>query len=287
MPTKIEKDALTGTDTTGHEWDGVKELNNPLPKWWLYTFYACIVFAVVWMVIYPSLPFWKGTSGWVAREAVVADVAAAQARNAPMMARLREATPAQIAADPELRAFATAGGRVAFANNCAGCHGAGGQGAVGGFPSLADDDWIWGGSLEAIQHTIRHGIRANESDDQRQSIMPRFGADGLLTRAQIDDVAEHVLSLTNRATDQAAAARGAVLFAENCVACHGERGEGNREVGALRLNDQVWLYGGSKRDIVASITSPRMGVMPAWQGRLDPAMVNMLTVYVHSLGGGE
>jgi cytochrome c oxidase cbb3-type subunit 3 len=287
MPTKIEKDALTGTDTTGHEWDGVKELNNPLPKWWLYTFYACIVFAVVWMVIYPSLPFWKGTSGWVAREAVVADVAAAQARNAPMMARLREATPAQIMADPDLRAFANAGGRVAFANNCAGCHGAGGQGAVGGFPSLADDDWIWGGSLEAIQHTIRHGIRANESDDQRQSIMPRFGADGLLTRAQIDDVAEHVLSFTNRATDQAAASRGAVLFAENCVACHGDRGEGNRDVGALRLNDQVWLYGGSKRDIVASITSPRMGVMPAWQGRLDPAMVNMLTVYVHSLGGGE
>jgi cytochrome c oxidase cbb3-type subunit 3 len=287
MPTKIEKDALTGTDTTGHEWDGVKELNNPLPKWWLYTFYACIAFAVVWMVIYPSLPFWKGTSGWVAREAVVADVAAAQARNAPMMARLREATPAQIMADPDLRAFANAGGRVAFANNCAGCHGAGGQGAVGGFPSLADDDWIWGGSLEAIQHTIRHGIRANESDDQRQSIMPRFGADGLLTRAQIDDVAEHVLSFTNRATDQAAASRGAVLFAENCVACHGDRGEGNRDVGALRLNDQVWLYGGSKRDIVASITSPRMGVMPAWQGRLDPAMVNMLTVYVHSLGGGE
>jgi cytochrome c oxidase cbb3-type subunit 3 len=287
MPTKIEKDALTGTDTTGHEWDGVKELNNPLPKWWLYTFYACIVFAVVWMVIYPSLPFWKGTSGWVAREAVVADVAAAQARNAPMMARLREATPAQIVADPDLRAFANAGGRVAFANNCAGCHGAGGQGAVGGYPSLADDDWIWGGSLEAIQHTIRHGIRANESDDQRQSIMPRFGADGLLTRAQIDDVAEHVLSFTNRATDQAAASRGAVLFAENCVACHGDRGEGNREVGALRLDDQVWLYGGSKRDIVASIANPRMGVMPAWQGRLDPAMVNMLTVYVHSLGGGE
>jgi cytochrome c oxidase cbb3-type subunit 3 len=118
-------------------------------------------------------------------------------------------------------------------------------------------------------------------------MMPRFGADGLLTRAQIDDVAEHVLSFTNRATDQAAAARGAVLFAENCVACHGDRGEGNREVGALRLNDQVWLYGGSKRDIVASIANPRMGVMPAWQGRLDPAMVNMLTVYVHSLGGGE
>jgi cytochrome c oxidase cbb3-type subunit 3 len=289
MPTKIEKDALTGTDTTGHEWDGVKELNNPLPKWWLYTFYACIVFAVVWMVIYPSLPVfgYRGTSGWVARDALGPVLAEQRAKQEPMLARIRALTPAQVAADPDLRAFALVGGRVAFANNCAGCHGAGGQGAVGGYPSLADDDWIWGGSLEAIQHTIRHGIRANESDDQRQSIMPRFGADGLLTRAQIDDVAEHVLSFTNRATDQAAASRGAVLFAENCVACHGDRGEGNREVGALRLNDQVWLYGGSKRDIVASIANPRMGVMPAWQGRLDPAMVNMLTVYVHSLGGGE
>jgi cytochrome c oxidase cbb3-type subunit 3 len=288
MPTKIEKDSLTGTDTTGHEWDGLKELNTPLPKWWLYTFYATIVFGVVWMVIYPSLPGWRGISGWIAREAVVAEVAAAQARTAPIMARLREATPAQIVADPELRAFAIAGGRGAFANNCAGCHGAGGQGAVGGFPSLADDDWIWGGSLEAIQHSIRHGIRANESDDQRQSMMPRFGADNLLTRAQIDDIAEHVLSLTDRATDQAAAARGAPLFAEQCASCHGERGEGNREFGGPRLSDRIWLHGGGKRDIVATITNPRLGVMPAWgQGRLDPAMVNMLTVYVHALGGGE
>jgi cytochrome c oxidase cbb3-type subunit 3 len=288
MPTKIEKDSLTGTDTTGHEWDGLKELNTPLPKWWLYTFYACIAFGVVWMVIYPSIPGWRGVSGWVAREAVVAEVAAAQARNAPMMARLREATPEQIVADPEMRAFALAGGRGAFANNCASCHGAGGQGAIGGFPSLADDDWIWGGSLEAIQHTIRHGIRANESDDQRQSMMPRFGADNLLTRAQIDDVAEHVLSFSNRVTNAAAATRGAAIYAEQCASCHGERGEGNPEFGAPRLSDQIWLYGGSKREIVAMISNPRAGVMPAWgQGRLDPAIVNMLTVYVHSLGGGE
>ena len=288
MPTKIEKDSLSGQNTTGHEWDGLKELNTPLPKWWLWTFYATIVWAVIFAVVYPSVPFWRGTSGWIAREAIVAEMAEAQARNAPMMARLREATPAQIVADPEMRAFAVAGGRVAFANNCAACHGAGGQGALGGYPSLADDEWIWGGSLEAIQHTIRHGIRANESDDQRQSQMPRFGADGLLTAAQINDVAEHVLSLSSRATDQAAAGRGGAIYAEQCASCHGERGEGNREFGAPRLTDQVWLYGGSKREIVAMISSPRAGVMPAWgQGRLDPAVVNMLTVFVHSLGGGE
>ncbi len=283
MPTKIEKDSLTGTDTTGHEWDGLKELNTPLPKWWLWTFYATIAFSVVWMVIYPSFPGWRGTSGWIAREAVVAEVEEANARNAPMMARL----PAAIAADPELRAFAVAGGRVAFANNCAGCHGAGGQGAAGGFPALVDDEWIWGGSLEAIQHTIRHGIRANESDEQRQSQMPRFGADGLLTPAQVNDVTEHVLSLTGRATDEAAARRGAEIFAEQCASCHGERGEGNRDFGAPRLSDQVWLYGGTKAQIAAMIHNPRAGVMPAWQGRLDPAVINMLTVFVHSLGGGE
>jgi cytochrome c oxidase cbb3-type subunit III len=284
MPTKIEKDTLSGQDTTGHEWDGLKELNTPLPKWWLWTFYATIAFGVVWMIIYPSIPGWRGTSGWIAREAIVEEVRAAQERNAPMMARLREATPAQIVANDEMRAFALAGGRIAFANNCAACHGAGGQGAAGGFPSLADDDWIWGGSLEEIQHTIRHGIRANESDDQRQSQMPRFGADNLLTAAQINDVAEHVLSLTNRATDQAAAGRGAALFAEQCASCHGERGEGNREFGAPRLNDQIWLYGASKPEIVAMIRNPRAGVMPSWQGRLDAATVNMLAVYVQSLG---
>jgi len=287
MPTKIEKDSLTGTDTTGHEWDGLKELNTPLPKWWLWTFYATIAFSAVWMVVYPSFPGWRGTSGWIAREAVMAEVEAANARNAPMMERLRQATPAAIAADPELRAFAVAGGRVAFANNCAGCHGAGGQGAPGGFPSLVDDDWLWGGSLEAIQHTIRHGIRAGESDEQRQSQMPRFGADGLLTPAQVNDVAEHVLSLTGRATDEAAARRGGEIYAEQCASCHGERGEGNRDVGAPRLSDQVWLYGGSKAQIVAMINNPRAGVMPAWQGRLDPAVINMLAVFVHSLGGGE
>ena len=287
MPTKIEKDSVTGQETTGHVWDDIRELNNPLPTWWLWTFYATIVFGIVWMVIYPSLPFWRGTSGWIAREAVVAEVAAAQARNAPMMARLREATPAQIAADPEMRAFAIAGGRVAFANNCAACHGAGGQGALGGYPALVDDDWLWGGSMDAIQATIRHGIRNTEDEQARTSLMPRFGVDGMLNNAQIGDVADYVLSLSGRSNDAAAAGRGQTIFAENCVACHGDRGEGNRELGAPRLSDQVWLQGGTRQDIMAMVRNPRLGVMPAWQGRLDPAVINMLTVYVHALGGGE
>ena len=285
----IEKDALTGTDTTGHEWDGLKELNTPLPKWWLYVFFATIVFAAVYCVFYPALPLpgATGTTGWTARGAIAGQVAEERAKQEPMLARLRAATPAQIAADPALRDYALAGGRGVFNINCAGCHGAGGQGAAGGFPSLADDDWIWGGSLAAIQTTIQHGIRNAEDEEARVSMMPRFLADGVLTAAQVNDVAEHVLSLGNRATDAAAAGRGAALYAENCVACHGDAGQGNRELGAPRLTDQVWLYGGDKASVVRSIAYARGGVMPPWGGRLDPAMVNMLTVYVHALGGGE
>lgn len=291
MPTKVEKDHITGTMTTGHEWDGLKELNTPLPKWWLYLFYACIAFSLVWMVLYPSLPFRgaTGITGWVAREAVVEEVAAANARMAPMMNRIREATPQQIAADSDLRSFAMAGGRIAFANNCAACHGAGGQGAQGGFPSLADDDWIWGGSFDAIRHTIVNGIRAGESDEERTSMMPRFVADGVLTNAQVADVTQFVLSLSGNPGNAEAVERGKALYADNCASCHGDNGEGNRDVGAPRLSDRVWLHtrGTDPAAIAAYIANPRMGVMPAWGRRLDPATVNMLTVYVHALGGGE
>jgi cytochrome c oxidase cbb3-type subunit 3 len=289
MPTKIEKDTISGRETTGHEWDDIKELNTPLPKWWLYVMYACIAFSAVWVVLYPAFPIqgWTGTTGWIAREQVVRDVAAANERMAPMMNRIREATPQQIAADPEMRSFAMAGGRIAFANNCAACHGAGGQGATGGFPSLADDEWIWGGTHDAILATIRHGIRAGESDEERTGMMPRFVADGVLTAAQANDTAEFVLSLTGRSTDAAAVERGKPLYAENCASCHGEAGEGNRDLGAPRLTDQVWLYGSDRAAIARTIANPRMGVMPSWGGRLDAATVNMLTVYVHALGGGE
>ncbi|RVT96102.1 cytochrome-c oxidase, cbb3-type subunit III [Rhodovarius crocodyli] len=289
MPTKIEKDAISGTDTTGHEWDGLKELNTPLPRWWLYTFYATIVFAAVWVVLYPAIPIrgLTGVLGYTAREAGTAELAEARTRAEPMMARLRAATPAQIAADPDLRAYAIAGGRVAFANNCAACHGAGGQGATGGYPTLADDDWLWGGTLDAIRTTITHGIRSPDDEEARTSVMPRFLGDGMLTRPQIHDVAQHVLGLSGLATDQAAAQRGAAVFAENCVSCHGDQGEGNAELGAARLNDRIWLNGPDTRAIEAFIANPRLGVMPAFGQRLDAATINMLAVYVHSLGGGR
>jgi len=289
MPTKIEKDSLTGKTTTGHEWDGIKELNTPLPKWWLYILYATIAWSAVWALLYPSFPglsgHFRGLTGWTQRQAIVEQMAAARAAQAPFLDRIRAASLEEVRHNPELLAYAIAGGRVAFADNCAGCHGSGGQGAVGGFPSLVDDDWIWGGTLEDIHFTIVHGIRNTQSEEARMSQMPAYG--GVLSRAQINDVAEFVLSLSGRETDAAAAKRGEQVYAENCVSCHGERGEGVRAVGGPALNDAIWLYGSTKAQIAAQIANPRMGVMPAWGGRLDEATIKMLAVYVHSFGGGE
>ncbi|WP_019015072.1 cytochrome-c oxidase, cbb3-type subunit III [Elioraea tepidiphila] len=289
MPTKIEKDAVTGKETTGHEWDGIKELNTPLPKWWLYILYATIAWSVVWAILYPSFPglsgHWRGTTGWTQRTAIAEQMRAVDAERAPMLERIRSAGLEELRRDPDLLQYAMAGGRVAFADNCAACHGAGGEGRPGGFPSLADDSWIWGGTLEDIHTTILHGIRNTQDPDARMSMMPAYGQ--ILSRQEIDDVAEHVLSFTGRSTNAESAARGATIYADQCVACHGEKGEGVREQGGPALNDAIWLYGGSKREITAQIANPRMGVMPPWQGRLDEATIRMLTVYVHTLGGGE
>jgi cytochrome c oxidase cbb3-type subunit 3 len=289
VPTKIEKDAVTGKETTGHEWDGIKELNTPLPKWWLYILYATIAWSVVWAILYPSFPglsgHWRGTTGWTQRTAIAEQMRAVDAERAPMLERIRSAGLEELRRDPDLLQYAMAGGRVAFADNCAACHGAGGEGRPGGFPSLADDSWIWGGTLEDIHTTILHGIRNTQDPDARMSMMPAYGQ--ILSRQEIDDVAEHVLSFTGRSTNAESAARGATIYADQCVACHGEKGEGVREQGGPALNDAIWLYGGSKREIAAQIANPRMGVMPPWQGRLDEATIRMLTVYVHTLGGGE
>jgi cytochrome c oxidase cbb3-type subunit 3 len=289
MPTKIEKDALTGRDTTGHEWDGIKELNTPLPKWWLYVMYATIVWSVVWWFLYPSWPGITGYFGGIvgANQRLEFDqrMTAAGASQAQYLERIDAASLEQIASDPELTSFALAGGGAAFADNCAPCHGLGGAGQ-GPYPSLADDAWLWGGTLDDIHTTLLYGIRSNH-EDTRFNLMPAFGTDGILDRQQINDVAEHVLALAGREHDAAAAERGAEVYAEQCAACHGEAGEGIQELGAPRLDDAIWLYGGTKEEIVAQIYAPRHGVMPAWTGRLDPETLKTLTVYVHGLGGGQ
>lgn len=290
MPTKIEKDDVTGVMTTGHEWDGVKELNNPLPSWWLWLFYACILYAIGYAVLYPAIPtggsYTKGLLGHSERLRVADELATAKAAQSTYLTRIGETDLAMIREDPELLNFSLAGGRTVFADNCAGCHGSGATGGPG-YPSLQDDDWIWGGSVEAIHQTVAHGIRWEADSDSRFSEMPRFGADGILTAPQISQVANYVLGLSGAPHDAAEAQEGEQLFADNCVACHGEKGEGNQELGAPRLSDQIWLFGGSKEAVIAQISAPRQGVMPAWTGRLDEATIKMLAVYVHSLGGGQ
>lgn len=287
---KIEKTSASKTQadigTTGHEWDGIQELNNPLPKWWLYVFYATVVFAVVWSVLYPSVPFLRshftGLLGYTQRNEVARNLELASGAQAVFRDRIRNLDVVAVRADDELRRFAVAGGRVLFAENCAGCHQSGGVGTKG-YPSLADDDWLWGGSLTDIEHTIRVGIRSTH-DETRMSQMPRFLADGILTAKDVEAVADHVLALSGQ---KPANVQGAKIYADNCVACHGETGKGNRELGAPNLTDKVWLYGGDRNAIIHTIAQSRNGVMPTWAGRLDDATIKMLAVYVHSLGGGE
>lgn len=290
MPTKIEKDVVTGTPTTGHEWDGIMELNTPLPKWWLWTFYACILAAIVYFILMPAIPlgtsYTKGLLGYSTRgevEKTLAKAAAAQEKN---LTAIKAQSTADIRKNPELATFAVAGGKVLFGDNCAPCHAAGGAGQAGGYPNLADDDWIWGGDLAAIEQTIRYGIRSG-NDKGRASEMPKFGADGLLTPAQISDVADYVFSLSNPGQTGESLARGKEVFTEQCASCHAEDGAGLQEVGGPSLKDKIWLYGGDKAAIRRQIHQPQQGVMPVWGERLDDASIKMLTLYVHSLGGGR
>ena len=286
MPTKIEKDALSGQDTTGHEWDGVKELNTPLPTWWVYTFYATIVFAVVYCVLYPSWPWINshapGLLGQTNRTDLTRELDAQAKGRASFVDRIRAASLDQIRKDPALLSFAMAGGRSAFQTNCMQCHGAGGAGSTG-FPNLVDDDWLWGGTVNQLYATIQHGIR-NTDGQSRQSLMPKFGVDGLLTGPQVAAVTDYVLSLSGRGQ---ATAEGAKIWQEQCAACHQADGKGNQELGAPNLTDGIWLYGGDRNSVYRSIFYARNGSMPAWSGRLDDATLKMLAVYVHSLGGGR
>ncbi len=289
MSDKREIDDVTGVETTGHAWDGIKELNKPLPKWWLMTFYVSIVWAIGYMIVYPAWPtlngYTKGIWGYSQRAVVSEEIEGAKTAQATFRTALEKTPLAEVKNDPDLLRFAMVGGAASFATNCAPCHGRGAQGFAG-YPNLNDDDWLWGGSLADIEKTIHYGIRSGHKDS-RIGDMPKYGIDGLLQPTEIDDAAEFVLSLTKRATDAAAAARGAKTFGEQCATCHGAEGKGNVELGAPNLTDDIWLYGGGKPAIVQSIATGRGGSMPAWHGRLDPVTLKSLAVYVHSLGGGK
>jgi cytochrome c oxidase cbb3-type subunit 3 len=283
-------DELSGTVTTGHEWDGIRELNTPLPRWWVWVFYATILWAVVYWILMPSWPgitgYYHGLLHYSSRASIEKAVVDARQSMAGMQDKIAQTPLAAIEKTPDLEEFALAAGRSAFAVNCSQCHGSDATGRKG-FPNLADDDWLWGGKLDDILFTITHGVRNGADPDARDVAMPRFLADGILTQAKVDDVADFVLSLSGGAHDAAAAERGKQIFADNCAACHGDKGEGNQQFGAPSLRDHIWLYGGDRATIVQTISNARKGVMPNWGARLDPATLKELAIYVHSLGGGQ
>ncbi|AUQ48645.1 MULTISPECIES: cytochrome-c oxidase, cbb3-type subunit III [Phaeobacter] len=277
-------------NTTGHSWDGIEEFDNPMPRWWLWTFYATIIWAIGYTVAYPAWPGIQsataGVLGWNSRALVAEEIAAVNEANAPINSRLEEIELASITTDPELNGYAVSAGSAVFKTWCAQCHGAGAAGAKG-YPNLLDDDWLWGGSMEDIHATIAHGIRNEESDDARYSEMPAFGRDELLEKEEIDQVVNYVMSLSGEPQDADKVAPGAVIFADNCASCHMEDGTGDRSQGAPNLADAIWLYGGDHATLTETVYNSRYGVMPNWNARLTEAQIRAVTAYVHQLGGGE
>jgi cytochrome c oxidase cbb3-type subunit 3 len=281
-------DDISGVETTGHEWDGIRELNNPLPRWWLWTFYATIVWAIAYTVVYPAWPMLtdatRGVLHYSSRGELSKELASAKAAQGGLAQKISVSSMDQILADPQLTQFATAAGAAAFKVNCVPCHGSGAAGGAG-YPNLNDDDWLWGGSAEAIHQTIAHGIRSSDDPETRLSEMPAFAE--ILKAEQVRQVAAFVVSLTGKPRDPSLVDAGKQLFADNCASCHGENAKGNREFGAPNLSDAIWLRVRGEAEIIKQIQAPRHGMMPAWQARLGETTVKELAVYVHSLGGGE
>jgi cytochrome c oxidase cbb3-type subunit 3 len=283
-------DEATGTSTVGHEWDGIEELDTPMPRWWLYSLYATIIWGIVYVVLYPAWPLvdraTSGVLGWTSRGEYQREEAAEVARKGPMRAALARIPIERLPEDSALMQAAIEGGRSHFKVHCVQCHGSGASGSRG-YPNLNDDEWLWGGNLREIHRTIAFGVRQPGLDATHSSVMPAFGRDGLLQPRQIDDVVSFVRVLSRQEPVSASARRGQRVFADNCVACHGADGSGSRQFGAPNLTDAIWLYGGDRAALTATVTNSRYGVMPAWGTRLDPVTVKMLAAYVHSLGGGE
>jgi len=277
-------------ETTGHSWDGIEELNTPLPRWWLWTFYATIIWGIGYTIAYPAWPLVEratgGLLGYSTRAEVSEEIARFDAANEGIREQLVAAELTEIGDDPELASFSQNAGAAVFRTWCAQCHGSGAAGAVG-YPNLLDDEWLWGGDIEAIHTTIAHGIRNEEDPDARWSEMPAFGRDELLEPEQIDQVVNYVMSLSGEPRDPGAAEVGATVFADNCAACHMDDGTGDRMQGAPNLTDAIWLYGGDYETLKETVHNSRFGVMPAWNERLSEAEVRAVAAYVHGLGGGE
>lgn len=290
-PNAPEKDidAISGVETTGHEWDGLKELNNPLPRWWVWVWIVTIIWSIWYFVVYPAWPVpggaTSGTSGYTQYGELARSQAEIVERQKIYLERFENASFAEILDDEVLYDFAMAGGAAAFKDNCATCHGSGAEGGKG-YPNLNDDDWIWGGKIEDIHTTLMHGIRADNLDT-RLSQMPAFGREKLLNRDEINAVVDYVMTLSGAGEKLASYDAGAKIFQQQCASCHGADGKGLYEFGAPDLTDAISLYGNDRKSVYETVFNARAGMMPAWNGRLDENTIRQLAVYVHQLGGGE
>ena len=283
-------DEPTGTPTVGHEWDGIEELDTPMPRWWLWTLFATIIWAVIYCVLYPAWPMFNsatiGVLGWSSHAQLADESAAERVRKAPLQLALARIPIERLNEDSRLMQAAIEAGRAAFKVHCVQCHGSGAAGSKG-YPNLNDDDWLWGGNIKQIHTTLVNGVRQPGNKETRISQMPAFGRDGILDPAQVQDVVSYVRVVARQEKPGVSARRGTAIFAENCVVCHAANATGNRAVGAPNLIDAIWLFGGDRDALTQTVTNARYGVMPAWGTRLDPVTIKMLAAYVHSLGGGE
>lgn len=290
MAEKKDIDQVSGIETTGHSWDDIKELNNPLPKWWLWTFYGTVIWALLYTIAYPAWPMvtqaTSGVLGYSSRQNVVEAMAEHRERFAPLTDRIAAMDIEEVAQDQELMQFALAGGAAVFRAHCSQCHGSGAAGGVG-YPNLNDDEWLWGGTRAQIEQTIAHGIRWDADPETRFSEMPAFGQEELLDETQIKQVVEFVWSLSNpEGADTDLTVPGSEVFADNCASCHGDDAMGIADLGAPNLTDGIWLYGGDRDTLRQTVMYSRRGVMPSWLGRLTEAEVRKVALYVHNRGGG-
>ena len=294
MSNETEHDKEVGN--TGHEWDGSKELNNPLPRWWLWCFYLTIIWGIGYTIAYPAWPMINkataGVLGYSTRAEVAAEIVAAEQANSAINATLVAAELTEVSADAELMQYANSAGASVFRAWCAQCHGSGGAGVqASGYPNLLDDDWLWGGAIDDIAWTITHGIRNEQSPDANWSEMPAFGE--ILEEDELANMVQYVLQLSGQDHDATMASAAGELFLDQCSACHGEAGMGDPTLGAPNLVDAIWLYGGDEETLTETITYSRFGVMPAWSEEYRPgqgltqAEINAVAAYVHQLGGGE
>lgn len=287
-----KKDDDLDYETTGHEWDGIKEYNKPLPRWWLWTFYATIVWGVLYTIAYPAWPLINsatpGLLGYSTRGEVADDIARFETANEGINAQLASVELTEISENQELQQYAQNAGGAVFRTWCAQCHGSGAAGVqASGYPNLLDDDWLWGGDIENIHATIAHGIRNENDPDARYSEMPAFGTDELLNEEEIHQVVNYVMSWSGEPQDASAVAAGETVYLDNCAACHMDDGSGDVWGGAPNLADAIWLYGGDYDTLIETVTYSRFGVMPSWQDRLSEAEIRAVASYVHGLGGGQ